>query len=362
MKNAGKILLSITTLFTLATFIFGCGDGEPSIPISTPETSVVEPTPESTPEPTPTPCGHNWVEANCKDSKSCLDCGETEGVALGHDWKEANFQERQTCLLCGAVEGSPLISGVSIHGLEFRVPFNNVQILPLYVEYKTVTSDGSTTTRGSIALGNYIISNQFNGIEAMDGYEFVTVRFGMHFRDTAAQRDGVIWAFGCFDYYNFDPMKEITLYEDMKDSNIDGFKILRTVNYFGEEFEIYIHHNTINPGWHRRHDGNNFVIVEENTYLLPVGYDGITIYFFNGKYFYAFLNDEEGLTIGDMLDNDALFFRLNLRETDYANYFPITKTLVCIHCERETEYERTDFGWYAIRCGGCRGYSSQNWY
>lgn len=51
------------------------------------------------------PTGHNWKAATCTAKKTCLTCGETEGVAFGHSWKAATCAAPKTCKTCGVTEG-----------------------------------------------------------------------------------------------------------------------------------------------------------------------------------------------------------------------------------------------------------------
>lgn len=53
-------------------------------------------------------CEHEWIEANCEQSKTCSLCGETEGAPLGHVWMAATCELPQTCQTCGATEGEAL--------------------------------------------------------------------------------------------------------------------------------------------------------------------------------------------------------------------------------------------------------------
>lgn len=54
------------------------------------------------------PCGHDWLEANCDNPKTCSLCEITEGEPLGHKWVEANCETPKTCSLCNTTEGEPL--------------------------------------------------------------------------------------------------------------------------------------------------------------------------------------------------------------------------------------------------------------
>lgn len=52
-------------------------------------------------------CGHQhtWLDATCQNPKTCVECGETEGVAANHIWKDATCQTPKTCTECGITEG-----------------------------------------------------------------------------------------------------------------------------------------------------------------------------------------------------------------------------------------------------------------
>lgn len=53
-------------------------------------------------------CDHRWNEASCTASKTCAECGETEGTPLGHVWSEATCKAPQTCRNCGETSGEKL--------------------------------------------------------------------------------------------------------------------------------------------------------------------------------------------------------------------------------------------------------------
>ena len=53
-------------------------------------------------------CQHEWVEANCKDPKTCSLCGLEEGKKLGHKWQDATCEEPQICTVCNKIKGEPL--------------------------------------------------------------------------------------------------------------------------------------------------------------------------------------------------------------------------------------------------------------
>ena len=53
-------------------------------------------------------CEHQWVDANCRDPKTCSLCGLEEGKKLGHKWQDATCEEPQICTVCNKVKGEPL--------------------------------------------------------------------------------------------------------------------------------------------------------------------------------------------------------------------------------------------------------------
>lgn len=51
---------------------------------------------------------HEWKDATCTEPKTCVKCGETEGIELHHDWQEETCTEAQKCSICGSTRGEPL--------------------------------------------------------------------------------------------------------------------------------------------------------------------------------------------------------------------------------------------------------------
>lgn len=51
---------------------------------------------------------HTWKEATCTEPKTCIECGEKEGVALGHVWVDASCEEPKHCTRCGLKDGEVL--------------------------------------------------------------------------------------------------------------------------------------------------------------------------------------------------------------------------------------------------------------
>ena len=53
-------------------------------------------------------CEHEWMEATCTESRTCLLCNETDGDPMGHLWVEATCETKQFCVVCEVEEGEAL--------------------------------------------------------------------------------------------------------------------------------------------------------------------------------------------------------------------------------------------------------------
>ena len=58
-------------------------------------------------EPTPEIHIHSWTDATCTTSKTCSECGETEGEPLGHTLADATYFTPAVCTVCGEAVGNP---------------------------------------------------------------------------------------------------------------------------------------------------------------------------------------------------------------------------------------------------------------
>jgi len=239
---------------------------------------------------------HTWVDANCSTPRTCSECGETEGAPLSHSWRDANFQEPRTCSVCGETEGTPQTPGFLKSGHQINMTLGGIY------QYRTVTSrDRTLHTIGEASFSDFRVFRSEEGLEAIDGYEYQSITLRITFSDGNAQRFGVSWAYGILDYYTFNPLGTSTLFSDMEDSEIPGFLIWGTVNYYGEDWELHFLYSS-DSGW----EDSVFNATANFTFLAPIGYDGIIIYPFN----YLFFSEDEEQPVADTIDEDTLFFRL----------------------------------------------------
>ena len=56
-------------------------------------------------------CKHEfWTDANCTTPKTCVECGETEGMPLGHVWQPRTTEVPETCSRCAETRGERIIT------------------------------------------------------------------------------------------------------------------------------------------------------------------------------------------------------------------------------------------------------------
>jgi len=246
----------------------------------------------------PEACNHFWKKPDCHNPSVCLDCGETQGSPIEHVWSQANYQEPPLCIHCGDIGGIPLEPLFNFHGFRINTtsgrPFN----------YRSVTdSDTSIATTGTITLLYIDIFESDTGYPVKPGYEYIVARFMINSTDENAKSNGFRVMTGQLDFFGFDPFEPAILYSDLKDSDIEGFKVAnQRIRYFDDYYEYYIKHTRIQNTWV---DDMLYLIIEY-TLLVPAGYDGIVIYASDaGNWSMA-----SNRVITDNFDNNTLFFRL----------------------------------------------------
>lgn len=110
-RNKGKFnpwkLISIVLIVILALMFLGImsgGDSEEEVP----EATAAAPAAIIEEDESACAKGHNFVNANCENPKTCKDCGETEGDALGHDYSPATCENPARCTRCLKSDGEAL--------------------------------------------------------------------------------------------------------------------------------------------------------------------------------------------------------------------------------------------------------------
>lgn len=269
------------------------------------EADTFEPTPEPAIVITPPPpiiyepdCDHFFKNPDCFNPSICIDCGETEGVPLEHIWTEPNFQEPSFCEVCGEINGDPLEPKFIAQGFKINTTSGR-----LY-EYKTITNqDADITTVGSATLLYIDIFESDSGYPAKSGYEYITARLMMTFDDENAQTLGFKYMTGQLDFFGFNPDENAIFHDNLRESDIEGFKVGNAkLNFFGEDYEYYIKHTQIQ----NERIGNVSYVMLEYAFLVPAGYDGMVIYISNA----ANWTEGRSRVLSDNFDDNTLFFRL----------------------------------------------------
>ena len=290
-----KKLVTSVVFITLSFIISGCSAHEPDDPAPAPSPAL-RPDPEYISE--YEECIHFWKSPDCFDPYICYDCGETRGEPLEHIWTTANFQEPSMCEICGEINGDPVEPEFLRHG--FRI--NTTAGRPY--EYETLTNqDPDLTTTGEATLLYIDIFESDTDYPDKLGYEYITARFMITFDDENARSNGFQYMTGQLDYFSFDPDESAVAHDDLRNSDIPGFKIAnRKLNFFGEDYEYFTRYTQIEHEW----VGDTSFVILEHTFLVPAGYDGIVVYISNAANF----SDSGNRVLSDNFDDYTLFFRL----------------------------------------------------
>ena len=56
-------------------------------------------------------CKHEfWTDANCTTPRTCVECGDTDGMPLGHIWQPRTTEVPETCSRCAETRGERIIT------------------------------------------------------------------------------------------------------------------------------------------------------------------------------------------------------------------------------------------------------------
>lgn len=242
---------------------------------------------------------HVWTEATCTEPRTCSHCGKTEGEATGHTWVEANYQDPKTCSVCGETEGDVLVPSYVEHGMTVHTEEGVA-----YDFSARCYLDSSRRAAGSLTFHDYEIleSDEENGLEALEGYEWRKVSATAIFDDDNARNYGWITDSVWDDYYS------IETWQDSKTEDGEG-REKHTVNFHGVDYTECIFMRDFSSEWL-----NSGVLVTEETFFfrVPEGYDGAVAGYWDGTYGLMKEKDEdvEKLYTYEILDENAVLFRL----------------------------------------------------
>ena len=235
--------------------------------------------------------GHTWAEVTCAAPKTCTSCGETEGEALPHTWVEANYQDPKTCAGCSVTEGKPLPADFEVHGLSCNLT-ENYKMLYITRCY----DDPSKETKAELKMYNYCVFEFDETHPAKEGYEWRKVTAQIYFTDENAYKYGFHVRGDIADFYT------IKQHDDSLVELDDG-STEYVVNFHGTEYPCKaIIEGVTTSGWVNRTN----IWAATFYFHIPVGYDGTVIGFYD-----TVIEQEDGMYIYDIADENALFFRLD---------------------------------------------------
>ena len=262
MKKMKKTVSVILMLILAAGLFAGCGHQHTWVEATCTESRTCSECGETEGK----PLGHEWTEATCTEARFCTRCGATRGESLGHDWKEATCTEPETCSRCGETQGEPLghtpldadywtaslcaVCGEELgpvltpdfeaHGLSCGMELGETY------DYVTVCyMDSSKTTVGKAAITNYEVVPAIENYEAApgmiwnfeerEGYEWRVVTAQILFDDDNAWNYGMSVGTCNEDYYDIEYHDDTTVYDDADHDY--GSDATFQLNYKGETYE-----------------------------------------------------------------------------------------------------------------------------
>ena len=206
-------------------------------------------------------------------------CGSEEPASSHiHNWKEANYQEPKTCIDCNETEGEPLPPKFLSLGYKFS------EIGVTYT-YKSCYEDKSKAT-GQATVKDVRVTPGDDYYETKEGYEWVIATCIIEVGTNPKQFQIGIER---IDYYGYDMNTVFPNY---------------TINYYGVDHQVENKTKIIQ---------NTATIMEfEVGYLVPSGYDGVILIFFNdyNNMIIDYTNPDTIVTFDDIIDQDTLFFHL----------------------------------------------------
>jgi hypothetical protein len=208
-------------------------------------------------------------------------CGAEEKEAKEehiHNWSEANYQEPKICIDCDETEGEPLSPKFLSLGREFSK-------IGVTYPYKSCYEDKSKAT-GQATVKDVRVLPGDDYYEAKEGYEWVIATCVVEVEANPKQFQ---IGFDKMDYYSYD---------------LNTVFPANTINYYGVDHQIENKTKILQ---------NTATIMEfELGYLVPSGYDGVILIFFNdyNNMIIDYTNPDTVVTFDDIIDGDTLFFRL----------------------------------------------------
>ena len=245
---------------------------------------------------------HSWQDADCENSKTCTDCGETEGEALGHDGTEANYQDPSVCSRCGLELAPALQADMEKYG------FTEFMEVGATYDYHTVCNKNrGVTTVAEVTVNRYEIFDSADGYPAKDGYEWRIVEMQALFHEQNAKSYGSVTASNYEDYYTIELHDDTDVYDE--ETEISTF----SVSYHGEIMEATERIVSNWSGWHYVGGRQIDICTVTWEFCVPKGYDGVVIGFRN-----AAIEWEDGTYLYDYQPEDFLLFRLSNQEEAQA--------------------------------------------
>lgn len=350
-----SMLLSVTLI---ASLLAACGNASSpdEAPSSEPPPVTTDTPAVETPSPTPEPCEHDWLEANYQEPMTCAICGETDGEPLTPKFEQSGYTSQMVTAyefnsyktITNDSGNAPNQETIGLARFSASVTNNSTQHDTFYpredamsLEDFDIPEDAQVTEDTGHKFydypGGYVVeynTGDFHHIVTLEkeGYEHLSISLDLIFHDDNAWKSGACFEPILVDYYSFD-IDEVMVYDepedsseqpsiDDSDSDIPGFELHKdTINFHGNAYDRYFSEGGWNGGWDS--DYRKLYISNNLKFFVPIGYDGLMIILYNIANLDGVAIGEE-YRLGDVIDEDTLFFRIGAPPTGYT---PSTDTL-----------------------------------
>lgn len=211
------------------------------------------------------PLGHDYSPATCTEPEICTRCGCMYGEPLGHDFTEPTFQTRAKCLRCGEETGEPLPAALADRDL-------NLLSVGESVPYTTASyEDRDVDVTGMVEIADYRVIAGDGNFPAREGYEWHIATVRIVFAGEDARVNGAQSAWTYADYY----LGECVV--TAPDEN--GLRAF-PVDWYGARVTCWQKTaSAIESDWYDR----ELRFTWEEGVLVPEGYDGVLLIFFNSR-------------------------------------------------------------------------------
>lgn len=281
-------------------------------------------------------CNHEWSEASCAAPKTCLKCGEVQGLPLEHEWESATCNKPKTCTLCNTTEGLALkhvFSPATCEAPQTCTKCGKVQGMALEHEWKSATCTEPKTCILCQVTEGYSLGHSYT----LD--EFAKVRDGWSVSvnsDGTSRLEKV-----CTRCMEVTDRKDCASFESIVSQVVSNNAFIFTPSEFINSLAGKYENRTVILGVEAS-DGSTIIS------LLPIYHPGFDMNAQTSDLIevspYLVFADQKGSTLStskfDSVTCGSLIFAIQNPEDihDYCNDLAVDTIVTCLSCDEATAF------------------------